>query len=624
MANVSKTDSPAQNPACTRVFGRIQLGALLAMIAVLIVCGVFSWMTRDAMAHLQFLRKQGGIGGKKALVDISPWQTAQALAQLAVTSEEIEFAHNAERLADHEVDQAFASALRLANLQSQRRVLTGDALALSQKVEQLQQLVKQDQALVASLTPKPVQGAKGGAAAEADNPNQDDLEIAKAQLGLESDELADAQADLDRASGDNSAQIQGELAAHEAAMKKFDNAGEGDGQVAVLSAKRHSTLAKRITAWFNQRTRYQLIQQALQQTQADIAALTAEHKSLEAKANASESAAGGQAGGHAAALASIKQRTAERQILSIFDDRIQTEQQLATVYTKWSAQVMLQHRIVFHMMLQSAMWIVVVGLCMLLGDVLVRRLMSRPSLDRRQAQTLRSILQLSVQILGAGIILLIIFGSPQQVPTILGLATAALTIALQDFILAFLGWFVLVGRNGIHVGDSVEINDVSGEVTEVGLFSTTLLETGGATGKGQLTGRRISFVNSFAIRGKYFNFSTSGQWLWDQITVSIPANADFHALTERIDQEVSAETKENARLAELDWKRGRKSMGQSHISTDPLLSVRPTSSGIEVDIRYIARATDRFEVRNRLYQRLIDLLHQPVNETPKPEAGSSN
>ena len=625
MATFSKTDPPAQSPSRTRIFGRIRLGALLAMTVLLVVCAVFSWVTRDAMVQLQFLRKQGGVGVKKALVDLSPWETAQALAPLAVSAEEIEYAHNAARLADHEVDQAFASALRMARLQAEHRVLTGDALALSQKVAQLQQLVKQDQALVASFAPKAAPDAKSGAAQGTDSANQDDLEIAKAQLGLESDELAEAQSDLERASGDNSSQIQGELAAHEATMKKFDSEVAGDGQVAVLSEKRHGTLSARIKAWFSQRSRYQLLQQALQQTHADIAMLTGEHKDLEAKANASKVTAVGQTGDRAAALANLKERSVERQILSILDDRIQTEQQLATIYSKWSAQVMLQHRIVFHVMLQSAMLIVVVGLCMSLGDALVRHLMSRPSLDRRQAQTLRSILQLSVQILGAGIILLIVFGSPQQVPTILGLATAALTIALQDFILAFLGWFVLVGKNGIHVGDAVEINDVSGEVSEVGLFSTTLLETGDATGKGQLTGRRISLLNSFAIRGKYFNFSTSGQWLWDEITVSIPASADFHALTERISQEVSAETKENAALAELDWKRGRKGLSEIPLSAEPLLSMRPTSGGIEVAIRYVARATDRFEVRNRLNQRLIDLLHQPVDEATKTsEAGAAH
>jgi len=628
--NASPAASVDSSPR-SRIFDRIRIGVLLSLLLVLLVSAVFSWMTRDAMVHLRFLRERaanGSLSARKTVVDLSPWQTAQALAPLAVSAEEIEYAHNAEHLADHEVDQAFAVALRLSGLQAEHRVLSGEALAQSQKVDQLEQLVRQDQALVASLTTKTGSAVKGGAANQAeDSSSSDDLEIAKAQLGLDSDELTDAKADLDRASGDNSSVIQAELSAREATMRKFDSSGGTDGQVAVLSAKRNGTLAKRVRAWFSQNSRNQLIQQAMQQTQADIATLTAEHNALEAKVNAvgkaadnAASPAAPPAGSRAASLANIKLKTAERQILSIYDDRIQTEQQLAGVYAKWAAQVTLQHRIVLHMIMQSVMLIAFIGLGMVLGSVLIRRLMSSPGHDRREAQTLRSILELSVQGVGAGIILLVIFGSPREIPTILGFATAAVTIALQDFILAFLGWFVLVGKNGIHVGDAVEINDVAGEVTEVGLFSTTLLETGDATGKGQLTGRRITFINSYAIRGKYFNFSTSGQWMWDEIAVNIPASADMHTVTEQIHQVITAEMKENAKLAEQDWKRGRMGQRDIRFSAEPLLSMRPAANGIEVDIRYVTRATERFEVRNRLNQKLIELLHQQVEVAPQAKA----
>jgi len=591
-----------ENGAAARRFGKTRVLLIVTLLALLVACIIFLWMTRGVMANLPSLKGAGQSPTAQSLVDLSPWQTAQGLAPMAVSAEENEYAREAERLADHEVDQAFAAALRLAGLAAQHRTFTGEALVLSQKIAQLQQLKQQDQVVVDSLTAK-ITGAKNDS-------NSDDLEVAKAQLGLDSDELADAQRDLARASGDNSVQIQDELAAHEAAMRKYDSEASGTAPAAVASAVQHHTLAGRIGAWFSQRDREALIQQALDQAQNDVRTITAEHNTLEAKAN--ESAASGQGAtvDHAAELANLKDRSTERQVLSIDDDRIQTEQQLAGVYSKWLAQVKLQHQIVLHLILRSLMAILLILIAMFVCDALVRRLMNHPALDRRQTRTLQSIIELSIQVLGAAVILLVIFGVPQQTPTILGLATAALTIALQDYLLAFLGWFVLMRKRGIHVGDWVEINGVNGEVAEVGLMSTTLLEIGGPSDQGHPTGRRISFMNSFAIRGQYFNFSTAGQWMWDEITVGVPASADLPTLMERIQKAVLDETAENSRRAEEEWKRGKLGEGLTRFGADPVVNLRPTGSGIELQIRFITAASQRYDLRNRLYQRVVELLHE--------------
>lgn len=61
------------------------------MLAVVVVCLVFAWMTRDSMAQLNFLRAKNA-AGEAALVDLHPWQTAQAVAALAVSSEEMVYA----------------------------------------------------------------------------------------------------------------------------------------------------------------------------------------------------------------------------------------------------------------------------------------------------------------------------------------------------------------------------------------------------------------------------------------------------------------------------------------------------------------------------------------------------
>jgi small-conductance mechanosensitive channel len=204
--------------------------------------------------------------------------------------------------------------------------------------------------------------------------------------------------------------------------------------------------------------------------------------------------------------------------------------------------------------------------------------------------------------------------------TILGLTTAGLTIAMQDFILAFFGWFVLMGKNGIRIGDWVEINGVGGEVTEICLMNTTLLETGNLADRGHPTGRRITFMNNFAIRGQYFNFSTTGQWMWDEITVSLPASDDSRNLVEQIHKAAEEETEENARVAEQEWKRGKRDDGLSRFSASPVVNLRPSGSGIDILVRYVTRASERFDVRNRLYQRVIDLLRKAKDSAQTAEA----
>jgi small-conductance mechanosensitive channel len=583
--------------------------AITVPAALLVLCLAATWWTRGSMSHMPFLKGRGG-AGLNSLVDQRPWQTIESLAPLAVSAEEQSLAREAERLADHEVDQAFALALRQASLQI--HTLTGNALAIQQKVTQLQAMVKEDQAHVDALTASLKQ--PNGTIADSD-----DLDVAKAQLQLGTDELNDANEELARVSGDQRSEIQDELTAHEAAMKKYDSQASG-GQIAILSTTRRGTLAGRVSSWFDQRNRMDLIKQAKDQTDADIAALTTRHNSFEKQATAAESAAGSSAQPNTAApapdvarskMARMSQAHALAQMHNIVEDQLATQTQLSAVYAKWLAQVQLQHAIVGHLALQSLSWIAALVLLSVLLSTGVRHLLDRSHMDRRRLQTLRTIVTLGIQFVTLGLVLLFIFGAPSQTPTILGVATAGLTIIFQDFILAFFGWFILMGKNGIRVGDWVEINGVGGEVVEIGLFRTALLETGNWTDKGHPTGRRVTFINKFAIAGQYFNFSTTGQWMWDEITVNIPPGADTYKTIESIHDAVVKETEKDASQAELEWQKTTHQNGLSQFKATPSVDMRPAGSGIDIVVRYVTRAGDRFEMRNRLYQSVIDLLHKP-------------
>jgi small-conductance mechanosensitive channel len=593
-----------------KVFRRL---AISIPAALFLICLFAAWWTRGAMTHMPFLRGKGGSATQNNIVDQRPWQTIEALAPLAVSAEEQSIAHEAERLADHEVDQAFAFALRDASLRT--HTLTGDALVLQEKVKQIQDRVKEDQAHVDSLTASLKQ--PNGSIADSD-----DLDTAKAQLQLDNDELADATEQLARVSGDLRGRIQDELTAREAAMKKYDSQASSGGQIAIISSTRHGTLAGRLSSWFDQRSRMGLIQQAKAETDADVSALTAEHDNFEKQAaNATAAIDSSRQPNNAASSDATKSRVARMdqahalaQMHNIVEDQLDTQKQLSAVYADWLAQVKLQHSIVGHLVLQSLSWIAFLILCGVLLSTAVHTFLDRATMDRRRLHTLRTISILGIQIVTLGLVLLVVFGPPNQVPTILGLGAAGLTVVFQDFILAFFGWFILMGKNGIRVGDWVEINGVGGEVVDIGLFRTALLETGNWTDKGHPTGRRVTFINNFAITGQYFNFSTTGQWMWDEITVNIPPGIDTFKTIDSIHEAVVKETEKDAGVAEHEWQNSTHQNGLSQFKATPSVDMRPAASGVDIVVRYVIRAGDRFEMRNRLYQSVIDLLHKPEQQ----------
>jgi len=252
-------------------------------------------------------------------------------------------------------------------------------------------------------------------------------------------------------------------------------------------------------------------------------------------------------------------------------------------------------------------------LLLLFTDRWLNHLLGRAQgIDRRQLATLRSVIGVALQVVAIVLILFMLVGVPGQIATVIGIVGAGLTVALKDFIVAFIGWFVLMGRNGIRVGDWVEIKGVSGEVVELSVFHTVLLETGNWTDSGHPTGRRVTFTNSFAIEGHYFNFSTTGQWLWDELQIVVPTGQDLYAVVNAITQKVRDATAASAREAEEEWRRVAPSRKLTGLSAAPAVNVKPVVGGTEVALRYIARANERYRLRASLYQAAVDLLGQSV------------
>jgi len=562
------------------------------------------------------------------IVDQTPLLTAQRLAQMPTTAEELPFAQEALRLGDHDMDLAFAAAVRDA--QEHPPVLSAEAKEIEARLQQSERAVEADRAEIARLT-----AAYEKAGADKKDALDDQLDVAKAQQELDQDEADDAKQDRIRAGGDPKGRIQSMVEEHEATSHVADTM-----HVSVDNSVEAQGLIHRVQRWSALRQKQLLLWHAKQDAESLAMSLTARHNALESqiisgKADAAQTNA--QATSSAAAggsrkppnlnreestnlVKATKLRASEQKTLAGFGKRIDDQKQLADVYAKWAGVLAAKQRSVIHRMLIGLVIIFGILLVGIFFDSWLERLLGKTSLDRRQVETMRTVTRVAVQICAVLFILLVIFGPPNQLGTILGLAGAGLTVALKDFIVGFLGWFVLMGKNGIRLGDWVEINGVTGEVVELGMFHTVLLETGNWTDSGHPTGRRVTFTNSYAIEGHYFNFSTSGQWMWDELQVVLPTGQDPYPVIDAIRKKVAEATTETAKQAEQEWQHAASSRQMSALSAAPAINVKPVIGGVEIAVRYITRANERYQLRAKLYQAAVDLLGPKAVSPPAPPA----
>jgi small-conductance mechanosensitive channel len=540
------------------------------------------------------------------IVDQTPLLTAQAVATRATTPDQQRLAGEAIATANHLLDLSYADALR--EVTEHPKPLSAKAQTVEARLKSIADRLVQDNAEVVRLT---------AALAEAKPDQQDDLtgalELAKAQFAVDQDAYNQAGRDLLDAGGDPRGQIEAMVAEHEAAPTK-------PNMPALTAAATGAGLVAEVREWWDQEEERRAVEHAgfaAKQAAADLTvaqsklqeAIEAQRKHSPAAAAASVPAARPREES-AALLAATKSLASDQKNLISLSVRRAAHEKLETIYGDWSTLASAEARSVLHRVLHGVGWILLVCLLLLFFDRWLTAALVPLRLERRQMEMLRTVIAVGLQVVAVIAVGLIVLGPPRQLGTILGLAGAGLTVALKDFIVAFVGWLVLMGRNGIRQGDWVEIRGVTGEVIQLGMLHTVLLETGNWTDTGHPTGRRVTFTNAYAIEGHYFNFSTSGQWLWDELSLTVASGQDPYAIVDAIRRTVMEATGDNASKAEAEWRKAAPSRELSGLSAEPAINIKPVVGGTEVAVRYITRASERYRLRAQLYEAAVKLFGQ--------------
>ncbi|HEV7443164.1 MAG TPA: mechanosensitive ion channel domain-containing protein [Steroidobacteraceae bacterium] len=169
------------------------------------------------------------------------------------------------------------------------------------------------------------------------------------------------------------------------------------------------------------------------------------------------------------------------------------------------------------------------------GAEVWRRAVLRYAHEPRRRNQLLMVRKVTTWILVAVIIGLTFVTELSSFATFAGLLTAGLAVAMQSVLVSIVGYFFLIGKYGIRVGDRVQIGNVSGEVIDLGLVRMHLMELS-SQGPLGATGRVVAFANSivFQASGGLFKQISGVNFAWHETTLTLPADADYALLKEKL------------------------------------------------------------------------------------------
>ncbi|MGZ7029609.1 MAG: mechanosensitive ion channel family protein, partial [Terriglobales bacterium] len=194
--------------------------------------------------------------------------------------------------------------------------------------------------------------------------------------------------------------------------------------------------------------------------------------------------------------------------------------------------------------------------------------------------------------------------------TFAGLMTAGVAVALQNVILSVAGYFFLIGKYGVRVGDRVQIAGVTGDVVDIGLVRLHLMEVDTHHSGARATGRIVVFSNAvvFQANSGLFKQIPGTSFVWHEITLTLPASADYRQIEERIMaavRRVCDEYRENMERQQRMMQRALSPMPVSEL--EPESHLRLTQSGAELVIRYPVELENAGEIDDRITREVLDL-----------------
>ncbi len=187
----------------------------------------------------------------------------------------------------------------------------------------------------------------------------------------------------------------------------------------------------------------------------------------------------------------------------------------------------------------------------------------------------------------------------------LGVAGAGIAFALQEVIASAAGWLAVMFGGFYKTGDRVQLGGIKGDVIDIGVLRTTIMETGQWVDGDLYNGRIVRIANSFVFKEPVFNYSGDFPFLWDEIKIPIMFGSDYALARTIIETAANEFVGDYAEMAQNEWKEMVKKYLIEDASTDSMVTVVVNDNWVEYTLRYVTDFKKRRSTKNNLFFKIL-------------------
>jgi small-conductance mechanosensitive channel len=187
----------------------------------------------------------------------------------------------------------------------------------------------------------------------------------------------------------------------------------------------------------------------------------------------------------------------------------------------------------------------------------------------------------------------------------IGVIGAGVAVALQDVVASIAGAFSIGFSKLYAVGDRVQIGETRGDVIDIGLLRTTLMETGDWVNRDLYNGRLVRIPNSLVLKASVFNYSQGFRFVWDEVKVVLSVTSDCQLAKEVLLRVGQAAVGEYLAEAEVSWKYISENFRTENPPLEPTVSLAVNSGSLEFSLRYVIDYTKRTAMKTQLLTKIV-------------------